>query len=238
MTTVELPVRDHTFELNVGTIDIPDWLEITKADKFTHSHSGNDASTTTFDDDGWESHIKISRTNGFGLAGVYKEDISNGDQTEAHEALQAWSNEMGSTSLKQFRITTAGGNTLTFMCSCSYQLPGGGNDDIQKWELDIKVSGAITNSALPAVPGAPTSVAGTTASAHSIITFTAGSGSPTLYEVVAYVSGVEHSRVQGSQTTIRYGGLTNGTAYTFKVRARNTAGWGALSSASSAVTPA
>jgi hypothetical protein len=43
--------------------------------------------------------------------------------------------------------------------------------------------------------------------------------------------------VPAPTTTCTIGGLTNGTAYTFEVRALNGAGWGSWSGASSPVTP-
>lgn len=94
-------------------------------------------------------------------------------------------------------------------------------------------------SATPmSVPGAPTDVTAEAGDRQAVISFTApedNGGSPiTGYIVTANPGGITLS---GADTPITVTGLTNGTAYTFTVRAVNAAGTGKESEASSMVIP-
>ena len=88
------------------------------------------------------------------------------------------------------------------------------------------------------VPGAPTSVSGTEANASSSVSFvapTSNGGSTILsYTVISSPGNIKKS---GSSSPIVITGLTNGTAYTFTVKAHNIAGSSTASTASSSVTP-
>ena len=88
------------------------------------------------------------------------------------------------------------------------------------------------------VPGAPTSVSGTVSNANSSVSFVAptdNGGSTILsYTVISSPGNIKKS---GSSSPITITGLTNGTAYTFTVKAHNIAGSSTASTASSSVTP-
>jgi hypothetical protein len=88
------------------------------------------------------------------------------------------------------------------------------------------------------VPNAPTSVSGTVANAQSSVSFVASTdngGSTILgYTVISSPGSIKKS---GTTSPIVITGLTNGTAYTFTVKAHNIAGSSTASSASSSVTP-
>ncbi len=97
---------------------------------------------------------------------------------------------------------------------------------------------------MPTEPGAPsgvTAVLGSTQGTRSTATLvwrpaTASVGAITAYEVVAQPGGKTCDT--GGQTTCEINELTNGTTYTFAVRAKNAVGYGDWSEASSPVTPA
>lgn len=96
-----------------------------------------------------------------------------------------------------------------------------------------------TVSASPfTVPGAPTIDTATIDSRQATVHFTPplnDGGRPiTSYEVTASPGGITAT---GSTSPIKVTGLTNGTAYTFTVKAINLAGSGAASAASNDVTP-
>lgn len=88
------------------------------------------------------------------------------------------------------------------------------------------------------VPGAPTSVSGTTGDTESAVSFvapTSNGGSTILsYTVISSPGNIKKS---GTSSPITITGLTNGTAYTFTVKAHNIAGSSVASSASASVTP-
>lgn len=88
------------------------------------------------------------------------------------------------------------------------------------------------------VPGAPTSVsasAGDTEATVSFVAPTSNGGSTILsYTVISSPGNIKKS---GTSSPITITGLTNGTAYTFTVKAHNIAGSSVASSASSSITP-
>lgn len=92
----------------------------------------------------------------------------------------------------------------------------------------------------PQAPSAPLNVTAVAGNGAAVVSWTppASSGSLpiTNYEVVAGPGG-QTCRAVAPSTTCRVTGLTNGTTYTFTVRALNGAGWGPYSLASNAVTP-
>src|SRR5262249_14043354 len=98
---------------------------------------------------------------------------------------------------------------------------------------------AASNAVIPTtatVPGAPTAVSAAPKSSGAVVTWTAptsNGGSPvTGYKVVPYLGTVaQPATTVGATTTATVGGLTNGSAYTFKVAAINSIGTGAESTA-------
>ncbi|MEK7409808.1 MAG: fibronectin type III domain-containing protein, partial [Actinomycetota bacterium] len=102
------------------------------------------------------------------------------------------------------------------------------------------VSSAVTPRT---VPGAPTSVAGTAGNTQVSLTWTAPSngGAAITDYVVEFNDGVSWAIFADGTSTSASAtvtGLTNGTAYTFRVSATNAVGTGATSVVSAAVTPA
>ena len=99
-------------------------------------------------------------------------------------------------------------------------------------------SNSVTPSAPATVPGAPVIGTATAGNAQATVTFTPpasnGGSAITSYTVTANPGGRTASGT-GSPLTVT--GLTNGTAYTFSVRATNVAGMGGASAASNSVTP-
>jgi Ca2+-binding RTX toxin-like protein len=94
------------------------------------------------------------------------------------------------------------------------------------------------------VPSAPTGVSATAGNAQATVSWTGaasdGGSAITSQEIVVSSGGSVVKTVTGlsaAATTSVVTGLTNGTAYTFQVRAVNAFGSGPLSSASAAVTP-
>ena len=103
---------------------------------------------------------------------------------------------------------------------------------------------AASNSVTPAtVPGAPTIGTATAGNASATVTWTApgnnGGAAITGYVVTPYIGGAAQTAqtFNSTATTEVVTGLTNGTAYTFKVAAINAAGTGNQSGSSNSVTP-
>jgi Domain of unknown function (DUF4082)/Fibronectin type III domain/Mo-co oxidoreductase dimerisation domain len=94
----------------------------------------------------------------------------------------------------------------------------------------------------PTAPAAPTGVTATAGNGSASLTWTAPSngGSPiTSYTVTPFIGSTAQTAVTVSPpvASATVTGLTNGTAYTFKVSATNSVGTGPLSAASNSVTP-
>jgi RHS repeat-associated protein len=91
-----------------------------------------------------------------------------------------------------------------------------------------------------ASPGAPTGVAATAGNAKAVVTWTAptdnGGSAITGYTVTASPGGATATTTGATSATVN--GLTNGTAYTFMVTAKNAVSTGPSSAPSGAITPA
>ncbi|WP_158082364.1 S-layer homology domain-containing protein, partial [Paenibacillus ferrarius] len=97
---------------------------------------------------------------------------------------------------------------------------------------------SATPGAIPAVPSAPTAVTATAGNGQAIVSFAIpavnGGSAITKYEVTALPGNITAA---GPASPITVTGLTNGTTYTFTVRAVNLTGSSAASAVSNAVTP-
>ncbi|PZT57310.1 S-layer homology domain-containing protein [Paenibacillus silvae] len=117
-------------------------------------------------------------------------------------------------------------------------LPAGG-----EYYVVQSVNGVISEATpwlmIPTVPHAPKNVKATTGNAQATITFDIprqDGGSPiTEYEVTASPGNIQ---VKGASSPITITGLTNGTSYTFTVKAINAVGSSLASTPSNAVIPA
>ena len=108
---------------------------------------------------------------------------------------------------------------------------------------DSAASAPVTPRAGAAAPGAPTAVTGHAGDGSVALTWTApsdgGGAAISSYRITPYTGTTAQTAVDtgSASTSATVPGLTNGTAYTFKVAARNSAGTGPDSGASDPVTP-
>jgi len=100
-------------------------------------------------------------------------------------------------------------------------------------------AGPVTPNAPPPVPSAPLNPAATAGNAQATVSWDAPvSGGPfTLYTVTAVEDPSKTCTATPPNTSCTVTGLTNGSTYTFTVRATNANGAGAASTVSNAVTP-
>ncbi|WP_052417289.1 fibronectin type III domain-containing protein [Cellvibrio mixtus] len=130
-------------------------------------------------------------------------------------------------------ITSGGAVTFVTAGACTINVDQAGNSS---YLPATQVSRTFTVNAI--VPGAPTIGSASAGNGQATVTFTApastGGAAITSYTVTASPGGATAS---GTGSPITITGLTNGTSYTFTVRATNAVGAGSPSAASNPVTP-
>ncbi|MFZ4723894.1 MAG: BNR-4 repeat-containing protein [Paludibacter sp.] len=103
-------------------------------------------------------------------------------------------------------------------------------------------SNSVTPAAVATIPDAPTIGTATSGNGQATVTFTAptNNGGATIinYTATSNPGNISRTLTQAGSGTITVTGLTNGTAYTFTVTARNSVGSSSASGASNTVTPA
>ncbi|MBF0485087.1 MAG: fibronectin type III domain-containing protein, partial [Candidatus Omnitrophica bacterium] len=139
--------------------------------------------------------------------------------------------------------STPGGLTATGSAS-PITVPGLTNGTVYTFKvtatnaLGTGNASVSSNSVTPvSVPGVPTAVTAVPGNTQAIVSFTApaANGSPiTLYTVTSNPGAITAT---GTVSPVVIPGLTNGTAYTFTVKATNANGTGAASAPSNMVTP-
>ena len=144
MAVTKFLARDLNIDINTGTVAAPVWVAVKGLNSLTHSPSSADAETTDFDSNGRAEHMKAERGDSWTLAGFKLEDVTTGDEDPGQAAVEALAKALGLVSLGQFRLTSPGGNTATFMASAEVTTAGGGNNDAAAWQATVKCSGAIT----------------------------------------------------------------------------------------------
>ena len=144
MAITKFLARDLTIEINTGSVGFPVWTAIKGLNTLTHAPSSTDAETTDFDSNGAAEHMKAERGETWTLAGFSLEDVTTGNRDPGQQAVESLALAVGLTSLGQFRITSPGGNTATFMASAEVTRAGGGNNDPATWQAVVRVSGAVT----------------------------------------------------------------------------------------------
>ncbi len=140
MAITKFLARDLTVAIKVGVSYVP----INGINTLTHAPSETEADTTDFASAGRAEHMTAERSEQWTLAGFTLEDVSIGTKDPGQEAVEALAQEIGTTSLGTFRITSPGGNTIEFQASASVTHYDGGNNDAAKWQAVLKVSGKPT----------------------------------------------------------------------------------------------
>ena len=140
MAKTKFLARDLTIEVESETPD--DFLPIGGLNSLTHSPATTRADTTDFDSNGHEEHLVAQRGESWTLAGFYIEDVTDGTK-DAGQARCAALGLVGSlASMGRFRVTSPGGNTITFAGSSEVTLHGGGTNDAAQWQCVVTVSGS------------------------------------------------------------------------------------------------
>lgn len=143
------------------------WKEVKGINTLTFSGSKNDADTTTFDDNGWLTHLVASRGRTITLGGYYLEDPSTGARDAGQETVDALADSIGTTSLGTFRLTSPYGTVRNLTASANVSDIGGGNDDPTGWSAELTINGAasfatVSSTSISCTPATVTLAAGAT----------------------------------------------------------------------------
>ncbi len=157
----------------------------------------------------------------------------------------------GGSAITNYKYSTDGGSTFTTLSPATTTSPititglsNGTSYNVQIKAVNAIGDGIATASSLgtPATtPGAPTIGIATAGNGQATVTFTApvsnGGSAITSYTATSTPGSIIGTLNQAGSGTITVTGLTNGTAYTFTVKANNAAGASTASAASNSVTP-
>jgi uncharacterized protein with LGFP repeats len=145
-----------------------------------------------------------------------------------------------------YRVSVAG-STVAGPLTAGAVLPGPPSGVARNYDVEVVdawgqagpvATVQVVGAGPAAVPGAPTGLTAVAGNRQAMLTWTAApaNGSPvTGYTVTASPGGATATTT--GATTVAVTGLTNGTPYTFTVRATNAIGTGPASAPSTAVTP-
>ena len=155
--------RGWTIEINSNTgsaLASATWQEIGEISSFTIDTSKNDADTTTFQDDGFMTHVVASRGSTISLEGLYFEDQTTGARDPGQLLVDQLGIEIGQSSTEYFRITSPFGTSKIIKASANVSGIGGGNDDPTAWTAELTVSGRfdLASIAVTSVAVTPTTL--------------------------------------------------------------------------------
>lgn len=232
MTVTDTLARDN------GALDIETapgvWTPVGGLNTWSPSPEKNSAETTKFKDQGRKAHIVASRGDSFTFGGFRQVDEATGARDPGQLACEALAQLVGQNSLGKFRHSRAGGKISTFMASATVTDGGGGTDDPDAWELELEMSGAATTTSPSGIPSVVTTVAGSAGTGETEITWTDGVTVGDLFEITIFDgTDIVKQAIASEQPVLIQ---LDADSYTAKVRARNDAGWNALSAASSSFT--
>jgi len=137
-TPVKVLARGWTLEIQNASLV---WVPVLGLNTLGFDSEKNDADTTTFDDEGWQTHLVASRTRSISLEGFYLEDPDDGTRDPGQVEVETLADAIGQNSLGTFRLTSPSGTVRQFQGSANVTGFGGGVDDPSGWTAEITTSG-------------------------------------------------------------------------------------------------
>jgi hypothetical protein len=179
----------------------------------------------------------ITLPAGYSLTGTLSPQIAS---ATAYGQLLCPSLNVNSSSLSLTASYTpsAGDNLAVVYCSSSQTTPFSSTTLPTGWGVSYASANYIYVTYFTGSTNAPTNVRGVGYNGQVTVSFLASTtgGGASSYTITPYIGTTAQATTIGTASPIVVTGLTNGTAYTFKVTATNPYG-SATSAASSAVTP-
>lgn len=130
-------IRNVKLSINTGTVAVPTWVEIKGITELTHSPEAQRADKSTFDLAGYNASVVVGRGDSFTGAALVYEDEANGARDPGQQAVETSGLEIGQAAQEQYRITRAGGGTITFLADAVVTILGGGVNDLSRWNVAL-----------------------------------------------------------------------------------------------------
>lgn len=140
MALTKFLARDLTIEIQ-DPASGGDFVEIKGVESLTHAPSTTLANTTDYASQGRMEVLVAERGDEWTLSGFKLEDVATGDADPGQALVEALAKEISVDSQGTFRITSPGGNTLTFTAVAEVTQPGGGHNDPAAWGSKLTVTG-------------------------------------------------------------------------------------------------
>ena len=139
MAATKYLARDLAIEVESDTPDT--FIAINGLNSLTHSPSTTRADTTSFDSNGRDEHLPASRGESWSLSGFSIEDVATGERDAGQLRVEELGRIVGPAGIARYRITSPGGNTITFSASAEVTIHGGGHNDAAAWGAEVTVTG-------------------------------------------------------------------------------------------------
>ena len=144
MSAVKVLARDWVLEVSVGGV----WTIVKGLNSISFSGTKTNADTTSFDENGWESHLPARRGRSLTVEAFYLEDPSNGARDAGQSAIEQANEGIGHTGFADFRLISPGFVARTFEGSVNVSDSIGGTDDPTSFNFGIDVNGLIGKTVL------------------------------------------------------------------------------------------
>ncbi len=125
-------------------LDGGNYLEIKGVNAISFSTTKQETDTTDFESAGWGEYLVAARGNTVTLEGFWLEDESDGTRDPGQAGVEASALLFGASGLSQYRLTSPGGNVMTFYASAEVEGPGGDHNAAASWKATLHVHGQIT----------------------------------------------------------------------------------------------
>ena len=145
MALEKVLMRDVTAEINTGTESTPNWGEILGINAIERKTEAEKKDVADNKSGGNKDNRVTARGETWTLKGDRLEDPATGARDPGQEAVEALSEAVGyADSVKQFRFTSPGGVSRTFLATAVVQPLAGGKEEFSTWEAEIEKCGAAS----------------------------------------------------------------------------------------------
>lgn len=154
-------IQDHTSDSDTEDVNEPGvgsswedywnslgddgYAEITGLNSFDPSPEKNDSDTTTFDDEGWISHLVATRGLTVTIEGLHQEDETTGARDPGQAVVEDLAENSGASAMEMFKAGFPSGDQVKFEASVDAPpkgiSSGGGQGEAATWTATITMSG-------------------------------------------------------------------------------------------------